>query len=76
MIVINREAGMALNLQKPVETIMVTERAVVCEGDSGSSMGHPRIYLAIDATGKVDCPYCGRRYVLEDGELELTQEAV
>lgn len=28
---------------------------------------HPRVYLAIEATGKVKCPYCGADYILKDG---------
>jgi uncharacterized Zn-finger protein len=27
---------------------------------------HPRVYLPIEKTGEVACPYCGARYVLED----------
>ena len=27
---------------------------------------HPRVYLAIEATGKAKCPYCGADYVLND----------
>ncbi len=27
---------------------------------------HPRVYLAIEATGQSKCPYCGAVYVLED----------
>ena len=27
---------------------------------------HPRVYLAIEATGEARCPYCGAIYVLED----------
>ncbi len=26
---------------------------------------HPKVYLAIEALGKVSCPYCGTHYVLE-----------
>jgi uncharacterized Zn-finger protein len=26
---------------------------------------HPRVYLAIEETGKVACPYCGTQYTLE-----------
>jgi len=26
---------------------------------------HPRVYLAIEATGSVKCPYCGAQYVLQ-----------
>jgi len=30
---------------------------------------HPRVYLAIEATGKAKCPYCGADYTLvETGE--------
>jgi uncharacterized Zn-finger protein len=25
---------------------------------------HPRVYLAIEATGRVKCPYCGAEYYL------------
>ncbi len=25
---------------------------------------HPRVYLAIEATGKAKCPYCGTDYIL------------
>jgi len=27
---------------------------------------HPRVYLPIEETGKVLCPYCGAEYVLKD----------
>ena len=27
---------------------------------------HPRVYLSIDETGKVKCPYCGADYLLKD----------
>lgn len=26
---------------------------------------HPRVYLAIEETGKAVCPYCGAQYILE-----------
>jgi len=28
---------------------------------------HPRVFLAIEKTGEVLCPYCGTRYVLKGG---------
>jgi uncharacterized Zn-finger protein len=28
--------------------------------------GHPKVYLDVQRTGQVDCPYCGTRYVLEN----------
>ena len=30
-------------------------------------IGHPRVWLHLDSEGRVDCPYCGRRFVLKDG---------
>ncbi|OGT36042.1 MAG: hypothetical protein A3F11_05365 [Gammaproteobacteria bacterium RIFCSPHIGHO2_12_FULL_37_14] len=27
---------------------------------------HPRVYLPIETTGEVVCPYCGAQYVLKD----------
>jgi uncharacterized Zn-finger protein len=27
---------------------------------------HPRVYLAIEATGRAKCPYCGADYALKD----------
>jgi uncharacterized Zn-finger protein len=27
---------------------------------------HPRVYLAIEETGQVACPYCGAVYALKD----------
>ncbi|HRQ65603.1 MAG TPA: zinc-finger domain-containing protein [Xanthomonadaceae bacterium] len=26
---------------------------------------HPRVYLAIEATGEAKCPYCGAKFVLK-----------
>lgn len=27
---------------------------------------HPRVYLPIEKSGEVTCPYCGARYTLSD----------
>ncbi len=38
-----------------------------CPMDSMSLWNsHPRVYLAIEATGQAKCPYCGADYVLTD----------
>ena len=29
---------------------------------------HPKVYLAIEETGEVKCPYCGAHYALEDDD--------
>jgi len=52
-------------MPEPVETIKTTTSAVSCDG-GGGALGHPRIYLQIKPqVGHIDCPYCGRRYVLD-----------
>ena len=54
---------------EPVETVRVETRTVACDG--GGALGHPRVFLSIGDEGAVDCPYCGRRYLLDadDGGL-------
>ena len=49
---------------QPPETRIVHSRRVACDGDEGA-LGHPRVWLEIDARGHVDCPYCDRRFVLD-----------
>jgi len=46
-----------------VETIAVDTTTVACDGGVGAH-GHPRVYLNLGHDGKIDCPYCGRRFVL------------
>lgn len=29
---------------------------------------HPRVFLPIEATGEVVCPYCGTHFILKDDE--------
>jgi uncharacterized Zn-finger protein len=53
---------------EPVETLETHETTVACDGGAGtgpSPLGHPLVYLTIGASGMVDCPYCGRRFVLK-----------
>lgn len=35
---------------------------------------HPRVYLPIQKTGEVVCPYCGAEYILTDFDVEETQD--
>jgi len=51
---------------KPPEVIEVTQEKVGCDGGEGA-LGHPLVYLTLDSTGKVDCPYCGRRFIRRGG---------
>ncbi|MEI6987384.1 MAG: zinc-finger domain-containing protein [Rhodospirillaceae bacterium] len=48
-----------------VETITVDTLATVCDGDG--ALGHPRVYLSVDNSVGVVCPYCSRRFVLRTG---------
>lgn len=52
-------------MSQPPETIEVETHAVGCDG-GGGALGHPLVYLTMGKTGTVDCPYCGRRYVLSE----------
>ena len=43
------------------EEIFVDASSVSCDG--GGVLGHPRVWLAIPATGRVECPYCSRIFI-------------
>jgi uncharacterized Zn-finger protein len=47
---------------QPTEIIEVEQDSAACDG-GGGPLGHPKVYLALDRNGAIDCPYCGRRYV-------------
>lgn len=51
---------------KPVEVIEVDSSSISCDGGDGA-LGHPRIYLTLSKEGEIDCPYCGRHFVLKHG---------
>ena len=51
---------------QPPETQDVDTQRVACDGGE-LELGHPRVYLDLTAEGHVDCPYCGRRFVLKEG---------
>lgn len=51
-------------MSKIVETTKVESRNVNCDGGAGQ-LGHPRVFLAIDDSNQVACPYCGRLFVLD-----------
>lgn len=52
--------------QDAPEVIEVNVKKIACDGDTekGPALGHPRVYLTMDESNAVDCPYCDRRYVL------------
>tara|TARA_B100001123_G_scaffold447145_1_gene603810 strand:- start:241 stop:417 length:177 start_codon:yes stop_codon:yes gene_type:complete len=53
-------------MRQPVEIVEVDTVQIACDGGNGP-LGHPRVYLTIERAGQIDCPYCGRRYVLKEG---------
>jgi uncharacterized Zn-finger protein len=57
------EAELAM---EPPEIREVETAEVACDG-GGGPLGHPRIYLNMGDKRHVDCPYCGRRFVLKAG---------
>jgi uncharacterized Zn-finger protein len=62
-------------MQAPPETIRTTSNRVACDGSGAvpAALGHPRVYLHIDAqTGFIDCGYCDRRFVLEGGPADTS----
>jgi len=48
-----------------IETVVVKSSVVACDGDGGA-LGHPRVYLNMGEKHSIDCPYCGRHYVLDE----------
>jgi NADH dehydrogenase (ubiquinone) Fe-S protein 6 len=56
----------------PPEVIKVSKLEVACDGSGevAPALGHPRVFLHIDDTGFVDCGYCDRRFVLENGPAD------
>jgi uncharacterized Zn-finger protein len=53
----------------PPEILYVDERAVACDGGDGA-LGHPRVYLRMDGSDAVTCPYCDRLYILSGGDSD------
>lgn len=51
---------------EPPETIQTDKTRVACDG-GGGALGHPRVFLEMGGKEAVDCPYCGRRFVLAEG---------
>jgi len=52
--------------QDAPETKIVETKKIACDGDGGA-LGHPRVYLTMDAGDQVECPYCDRRFILQGG---------
>jgi len=61
-------------MTNPPETVLTQSTRVFCDGATdiraGAALGHPRVWLAIDDKGYVECSYCDRRFVLKDGPAD------
>ncbi|HUT48918.1 MAG TPA: zinc-finger domain-containing protein [Alphaproteobacteria bacterium] len=57
------EQGAAANAAG--DEIVTDQTTVACDG-GGGALGHPRVFLHMEG-GRVECPYCGRQYVLTGG---------
>lgn len=44
------------------EIVHVKDRVVACDG---GKLGHPRVFLNLEPSGEIECPYCSRRYILD-----------
>lgn len=62
----SRNSSGAVSQKK--EVFYLDAPRVGCDG-GGGALGHPMVYLTVGADGTVDCPYCGRHYVLKPDAL-------
>jgi uncharacterized Zn-finger protein len=46
----------------PFETVEIDDMVAACSG-SGGALGHPRVFLNLAPSGRVECPYCSRVFV-------------
>ena len=53
-------------LAEPPEILEAAGTVVACDGGNGP-LGHPRVFLNMGSDDSIDCPYCGRRYILTPG---------
>jgi uncharacterized Zn-finger protein len=53
---------------QPFETIIVETRTIACNGGGGAA-GHPRVFLNLGPTNRVECPYCSRVFVLAENAV-------
>ena len=47
------------------ETIYVTQHRIACDG-GGGPLGHPKVFLEMGQGSEVECPYCGRKFILKE----------
>ncbi|GEM_PF-1487941 len=52
------------------EIVIVKSHRVSCAGGQGggaSALGHPKVFMDMGQGSSVECKYCDRVFVLEDG---------
>lgn len=54
---------------EPDKTIYVDTLTVACDG-GGGALGHPKVYLRFDESDEIVCPYCSRKFHLNEGARE------
>jgi NADH dehydrogenase (ubiquinone) Fe-S protein 6 len=56
------------------EIQIIKQRRIACDGATdvpgGTVLGHPRVWLEIDASGMVECGYCDKRFILAAGPAD------
>lgn len=57
-------------MKKIIEAKKVESRQVACDGGAGQ-LGHPRVFLAMDGSDQVTCPYCGQIFVLDPSKTNV-----
>ncbi len=58
---------MTTNSTNEKTTIKVTSTDSICCPPKESTLWnqHPRVYLDLDESGEVNCPYCGNQFILK-----------
>ena len=46
----------------PFETVEIDEMVTACNGNGGA-LGHPRVFLNLAPSGRVECPYCSKVFI-------------
>jgi uncharacterized Zn-finger protein len=46
----------------PFETVEIDDMVAACNGNGGA-LGHPRVFLNLAPSGRVECPYCSRLFI-------------
>jgi uncharacterized Zn-finger protein len=60
-------------MPETIEVCYIAADSAACDGGCGP-LGHPKVYMAVDHTGRVTCAYCGRLFVRDPdraGQSEL-----